>query len=278
LSHQRCDSITAEPSSSRTTFAAEASWPRRGRSRCTCGRKLVLEPCEREGAGDVGDLRETPGPDEAERADRGHELRAVDQRQALLRLELERLQPGARERLRPGEALALHPRLSLADEGQREVRERSEVAARADGAAARDVRQDTLVQAAEQELDRLYARARVALGERVRAEQHRRAHDFVRVGLADAARVAAQQAELELARQLGRDRLGDEAAEAGVDAVRVLALAVRRARDERAGSPHPRARRLGQLRARPLDRDRPHVLDGQVLAGQLTRGEHLRRV
>ena len=100
----------------------------------------------------------------------------------------------------PGEELAVDPRLALADERQREVRERREVAARADRAAGRDVREDAAVEALDEQLDGLDARARAALRERVRAQQHRRAHDLARVRLADAARVAAQQAELELVR------------------------------------------------------------------------------
>ena len=54
--------------------------------------------------------------------------------------------------------------------------------------------------------------------------------------------MAAQQAQLQLLGQLLRDRLRDEAAEAGVDAVRVLARAVRGALDEpRAASIRSRA-------------------------------------
>ena len=122
-----------------------------------------------------------------------------------------------------GEPLAVEPGLPLADERQREMRERREVAARADRAAARHDRQHAAVEALEQQLDELGPRAGAALGERVRAQQHRRADDLVRIRLADPAGVAAQEAELELLGQLLRDRLRDEAAEAGVHAVGVLA-------------------------------------------------------
>ena len=179
----------------------------------------------------------------AERALRRHELRAVDQREPFLRDEPDRLEPGALERLAAVEQLALEPRLALADERQREVRERREVAGRADRAARRHVRQHAAVQALEQQLDGLDARAGVALRERVRAQQHRRAHDLVGIRLAHAAGMRPQQAQLQLLGQLLRDRLRDEPAEAGVDAVRVLAA--RRARRAR----RPRAPRASCPRA-----------------------------
>jgi hypothetical protein len=79
------------------------------------------------------------------------------------------------------------------------------------------------------------------------------------IRLADAARVAAQEAELQLLGQLLRDRLRDEAAEAGVDAVGVLARPWPRCRRPPrgraialAGSPRERARAA-------VDGDRPDV-------------------
>ena len=122
------------------------------------------------------------------------------------------------------------------------MRERREVAGGADAAAARHDGHDAAVEAREQELDRLDARARCSLRERVRAQEHRGAHDLVRIRLADAARVRAQEPQLQLLGQLLGNRLRDEAAEAGVDAVRVLARAVRGALDELARGAHlPRA-------------------------------------
>ena len=49
-------------------------------------------------------------------------------------------------------------------------------------------------EALDQQLDGLDLRARVPLRERVGAQQHRGTHDVVRIRLADAAGVAAQQA------------------------------------------------------------------------------------
>ena len=62
------------------------------------------------------------------------------------------------------------------------MRKRREVPGRADRATRRHERQNAAVQAVEQQLDRLDARAGVAFRKRVRAQQHRRAHDLIRVG------------------------------------------------------------------------------------------------
>ena len=84
----------------------------------------------------------------------------------------------------------------------------------------------------------------------------------------DPAGVAAQQTQLQLLGQLLGDRLGHEAAEARVDAVGVLARAVRGAVDDCPRRVHARARRVGERRVGVLHRNRPDVLDGQVLTGE----------
>ena len=151
------------------------------------------------------------------------------------------------------------------------MRERREVAARADRSARGDVRQDAAVETFEQQLDRRDVRAGEPLCERVRAQEHRRADDVVRIRLADAARMAAQEAELELLAELLRDVSRDEPAEAGVHAVRVLALDPV---DEGSRGPHALLRRAGEGRRQPIDRDRPHVGNGEVLSRQDDRTGH----
>ena len=107
------------------------------------------------------------------------------------------------------------------------MREGRQVAGGSDRPSSGDVREDAAVEALEEQLDRLDPRTRVALRERVGAQQHRRADDLVGVGRADPAGVRTEQAQLQLLGQLLRDLLGDEAPEAGVDAVGVLVAAVR---------------------------------------------------
>ena len=170
--------------------------------------KLVaraLQRLERERARDVGGARQPPRAHEPERACAAMNCVPLISDSPSFASSRTGASPTAASASAAGEQLALDPRLAFADERQREVGERREVAARADRAAARHVRQDAAVQALEQQLDRLDPRARVALRERVRAQQHRGAHDLVGVRLADAARVAAQQAQLQLLRQLLRE-------------------------------------------------------------------------
>src|SRR5207302_230276 len=93
----------------------------------------------------------------------------------------------ARERLEARQALTVDEGLTLADERQRQVRKRSEIAGRADGASARDDREHAALEALEQQLDGLDAGARVSLGERVRPEEHGGPYDFVGIRLADTA-------------------------------------------------------------------------------------------
>ena len=124
------------------------------------------------------------------------------------------------------------------------MRERGQVAAGAQRAARRHPRVDARGEQRQQQLDRLPPNARGAGGQRVGAQQDRRAHDLGRERLADAAGVAAQQVELQPRDLVMRDRDVDEPAEAGVHPVG------RRARLD--GPLDQRARRRD-----PLDRRSP---------------------
>ena len=100
----------------------------------------------------------------------------------------------ARRRVEHAPASSPTRRLAFADQHQREVRERREVAARADRAAATARRGCTpRVEQRDQRVERLDADAGEALGQHVRAQRHRRAHGAHRQRLADAGGVAAQQ-------------------------------------------------------------------------------------
>jgi hypothetical protein len=62
-----------------------------------------LQRLERESARDVGGVGKAARPDEGQRADPGHELGAVDEREPFLRAQLNRLEACALERLRARE-------------------------------------------------------------------------------------------------------------------------------------------------------------------------------
>src|SRR5438105_5518810 len=106
------------------------------------------------------------------------------------------------------------------------MRERREVAAGPNRTSTRNVRQHAVAKALEQEFDRLYARAGVSFRQSVRTKQHRCTNDLVRVWLPHSAGVTSQQTQLQLLRLFLGDRLRDEATEARVDPVGVLACSM----------------------------------------------------
>ena len=179
----------------------------------------ALERLERQRDGDDRGVEDAPGLAQGQPAGGGHQVRAVDQGEPLLGGEHDGLEARARQRRRAGHPLAGELGLALADQHEREVRERREVARGADRPAARDHRDDAALQQPEQQLDQLHADARVPPPQRRREQQHHAAHDL---GLERRARpdgVRAQQVDLQLGRVGGVDPHGRELAEAGGDAV-----------------------------------------------------------
>ena len=128
-------------------------------------------------------LRQPPGVVHRERADRRHHLRAVDQREPLGRLELQRVQPGRGERLRAAEAPPGVDRLPLSDQHQRQVRERGEIAAGSDRALLRDDRHHPAVEQLDQLLRGSRADAGVPAREVLGPQQHHRSDDLVGEGV-----------------------------------------------------------------------------------------------
>jgi hypothetical protein len=151
------------------------------------------------------------------------------------------------------------------------VCERCEVAARADRPPRRDERHDPGREDLEEQLDRLDARPGEALCKGIGAQEHGRTHDLVRVRVADPARMAPKESELEISGLFRRDRLRDEPPEAGVDAVGVVAdLGLEEGAGRRGALPSGRP----EDGRTPVDRDVPHVRDREVLPGQLDSGRH----
>ncbi len=152
---------------------------------------MIAEDGDR--AGDVRGPRQPSRPHEPEREHRRHELGAVDEREPFLRLQLHGLETHPRERVRSGQPLAVEPRLSFADERQREMRQRREVARGADRATARHDRQNASVKEREEQLHSLDPSPRVPFRQRVRAQEHRRADHLAGIRVTDPARVGAEQ-------------------------------------------------------------------------------------
>ena len=128
-------------------------------------------------------------------------------------------------------------RFAFADQHEREVGERRQVAARADRAAARDGGMHAAIQQGDQPLERLDAGCRRTLGQHVGAQRHRGAHGTHGQRIADARRVAAQQVDLQRVERVAGDRGFGQRAESGVDAVdRLVAARLGARRSARARS------------------------------------------
>ena len=183
--------------------------------------KRPAQAVDREGGRDVGSAREPVGAGDGERGDGGRRLRSVDEGEPLLRTERNRRQTGRRERFTPGTkpCIVADPGIAFADEHQRQVGERREVAAGANRAAARDARVDAVVEKVDQPLERRPPDAGETLGKDVGAERHRGANLAHGQRLTDAGGVTAEQVDLQCSKRLSRDRGFGQRAEAGVDAV-----------------------------------------------------------
>ena len=186
------------------------------------------------GADQVGRVEQRLAVGDRQAADGGHELGAVEEGEALLGFERDaargrplrgrgragRRAPSAREaRSAARRGVVCNQQLALADHRQHEVRRRRQVAARPQRAARRHPGHEIGVEHGAEQLQRLGTHARVAPGERVDADRHRRAHDVARQRLADADGVAAHQVLLQLADLVDGDVRRGELAEAGGHAV-----------------------------------------------------------
>src|SRR5216117_2576114 len=174
---------------------------------------------ERHRPGDVREANQTKRVGDGERRERRHQVRPVEEGQALLRLEGQRGEPGARERLSRRHALPVEPGLALADETQGHVREGHQVPRRAQRSLLGHEGVHAPVQAGEQRLDDRRAYARGAPRERRGEQEHDGANLLLGEGRADAARMAQDEVPLELRALGGRDDDVLELADAGRDAV-----------------------------------------------------------
>ena len=218
-------------------------------------------------ADDVGRRREDLRVVEREAPDGGHHLRAVDERHALLRSELEGLEARGTEGLSAGAPLRPLDGLAFADEHERGVRERREVARRADAAVHRDVRMHAAVEHVAEEIDDVRSHAGSPRREGVRPEQQDRAHDVLRERRADADGVAADEVALKRAELVVRDPHGGKVAEPGVHAVHRLVPAGH-LRDDLGRLLDRALRGAVETDRDVLARDRDDVGDRKVVAGE----------
>ena len=106
--------------------------------------------------------------------------------------------PARRRASPPGSDCALEFGLAFADQHQRHVRQRRQVARSAHAALRRHHRRDAAVQQIAKAFGHQRADAGEALGQHVGADQHHGAHHFARQRLAHAGRVRADHVALQL--------------------------------------------------------------------------------
>ena len=224
------------------------------------GAELALD---RHRGGDVGRVEQHREVVEREQQHPEHAVGAVDEGEALLLAQHERLDAGRGQRVgRRNEVARGVAHVALAHRGERDVRERGEVARAAERAVLADDRGDAGVEHRGVGLHDDRAHAGVAGGERLQAQQLQRAHDLALDLGAGAGGVRADEARLQLGAALGGDERGGERAEAGRDAVVRLGV-VGEAFDERAGCRDPRERGGVEFDAGAVAGDGDDVLGAQ---------------
>ena len=187
---------------------------------------------------DRGRAREPVRVGQQERADPAHQLRPVEEGEALLRLEDERVEPlfAQREQGRHDVAAQLH--LAAPDQGQREVGERREVARRADTSLGGHDRVDPELEEPQQPVNDHGPAARVTERQRVRPQEEHRPHDVARQRGTHPHGVAHEEVLLEPPRVGRRDVRRRQVAEPGRDPVHDLARG-HEPLDDGAGLLHP---------------------------------------
>ncbi len=210
--------------------------------------RRALQRLEAHRAHDVGQRREALRLHDGEPPDRHHHLRAVDQREPLLRSEGEGRQAALVQRLRARQQRAVHVRLALADEHRRQMRERREVPARPDRALTRDARDHVGVEEGDERFDDLRTNPGATERQGLRPEPDHRPHGRGRERRPHPAGMTEHEVSLERPHLLRRHPRLRQGAEPRVDPVDVRRLVPGRGEpgDESGRRLDPFAGRVGQ--------------------------------
>ena len=170
-------------------------WPGRMQTRVK-GCRGSAQCFHAQGRGGLRGVKEILQLFQSQTADGQHRLGSVQERNALFAQEHEWLQSCTFETNCGGKYAALILRVSLADQYERHVSKRSEIAARSDTAARRNDRSDLMVQQIADTFcnDRAYAGE--TLRQNIGADQHHAAHNGGRQWRADSAAVRSNQVDL----------------------------------------------------------------------------------
>ena len=199
-------------------------------------------------------------------------LGAIDQRQSFLGAERQRFYAGLFQGRRSGHALAVNQHVAFADQRQRHVRQRCQVAGGTDRALRGHIGHEPGVVHSEQGVDHHFAHAGVTTRQAGGLEREHQAHDLGRQRCTDTDAVGADQIELQGVELGLADALVGQFAETCVDTVDWRLAVGSVLHDLLAGADRPAARRrqcqrhkpgmdglkLFQRQAAGLDRDGIH--------------------
>ena len=236
------------------------------------GHRGAVQRLQAQCPGGVPGAHQVLGLVDGESTQRGCHRRPVDQRQPLLGLQLQRLEPCLPQRLGPIQPLSLVDGLPLADEHQRQVGQGSQVATGTQRADAGDDGKHPAIEQRQQRLDHLQPHAGVAPDQRVGSNGQRRPRRLLVQRLAYPGGVAAHQVALQFGYLLQGDDAVLKSPEAGGDAVGHLA-ASQQSFDPLAG-PADAWQDFGGQPDGAAAGDGDHVLDGQTLAVEHNRVIH----
>jgi len=183
------------------------------------GDRAAAKRVERERGGDVSRIGGNFGVAQGESEKSEHGLGAVEEREAFLGVQHERVDSRCAKGFGAGHAAAFENGFAFADGDEREMRERREIAGSADGALRRDDGKNITIEHGEERIGDDRSDAGKALGQGVGAKSEHGARGGRAERFADAAGVAANEIELQVADFVVGNTRGGEFAEAGVDAV-----------------------------------------------------------
>ena len=169
----RCERRISLPASRRAVVARDVDLPRLAAQLVDARIERAVAAArrvDRERADDERRFEHRLEREQRVQGERGRDLRAVDEREPFLRCQRERREAGAAQHVGRRTALAVDDELAFADQGERQMGERREVARGADRSLRRNERNEAGVVNREERIDHRLANARVAARETRRLE------------------------------------------------------------------------------------------------------------
>ena len=163
-------------------------------------RRRSLQRLQAHRAGNICDAREAFRAQQSQPTHRMHGLCSIQERETLFRFQDDRAQPGLAERFETRQPRAAVEHFAFTDQRQSKVRQRRQIPARADRTFLGYYRIDAPVQQFAQQLDDFQTDPTQSEREDIGSKQYHRPHFRNGERLADAASVAANKIQLQLAK------------------------------------------------------------------------------